>query len=153
VREALFSILGQRCLGARVVDLCAGTGALGLEALSRGAEEVTFVERDRLVARVLRENIEKVGLAVAELVESDVFAALRRFARQEQTFDIAFIDPPYEAEMFQPIAEALSQGRLLAPGGVVVVEHPAESEPAPAGLTLEDRRVYGSVALSFFESE
>lgn len=153
VREALFSILGLRCRGSRVADVCAGTGALGLEALSRGAVEVTFIERDRAVAAILRENIERVGLDGALVTEDNVLVALRRLSHQERTFDIVFVDPPHKAELFVPIAAVIIKERLLAPGGVVVVEHPADSGLELEGLTLTDRRLYGSVALSFFESE
>lgn len=153
VREALFSILGMQCQGSRVADVCAGTGALGLEALSRGAAEVTFIERDRGVTAILSENIDRVGLDGTIVIEGDVVVALRRLGRQEKTFDIFFIDPPYKAGLFVPIAEVILKGRLLAPGGLVVVEHPADSALELVGLTLTERRRYGGVALSFFESE
>lgn len=153
VREALFSILGDRCRDARVVDVCAGTGALGLEALSRGAAQVTFIERDRAVAAILSENIDRVGLDGALVAEEHVLVALRRFGRQDWDFDILFVDPPYEAGLYAPIAEAIIKGRLLAPGGVVVIEHPADSAFDVEGLLLTERRRYGGVSLSFYESE
>jgi 16S rRNA (guanine(966)-N(2))-methyltransferase RsmD len=152
VREALFSILGARCLGARVADVCAGTGALGLEALSRGAGEVTFIERNRKVSAILRQNIERIGLEGAIVIEDDVLTTLGRLACQERAFDIVLVDPPYEAGLFQPIAQKLIDGQLLAPEGLVVIEHPAERALELVGLNLTDRRRYGGVALSFFES-
>jgi 16S rRNA (guanine966-N2)-methyltransferase len=152
VREALFSILGERCEGADVLDACAGTGALGLEALSRGARSVVLVEKDAAVAAVLRENVKRVGLHGARVVVADVAVALRRLGCEDAVFDIVLVDPPFDACLHVPIAEAVIEARLLARGGLVVMEHPASNELAVTGLRIVDERRYGTVALSFLES-
>lgn len=154
VREALFSILGERCLGARVADLCAGTGALGLEALSRGARSVLFVEQDRAVAEVLRENVARVGLEGAEVLVRDAPAALAALARQgAPAFDLVLADPPFASGLVPALAQALVDGALLAQGGLLVIEHPAGDALKLPGLTQVDARCYGSVALEFLENE
>jgi 16S rRNA (guanine(966)-N(2))-methyltransferase RsmD len=154
VREALFSILGERVEAARVLDACAGTGALGLEAASRGAAEVVLIERDRVVAETLRENVGRVGLPTVTVVVRDARPALRDFAAAGRSFDIVLLDPPFEAGLWGEILAELVRGALVAPGGVVVAEHPtATASPAVGGLHLTGERHYGSVALSFFERD
>lgn len=154
VREALFSILGDRCVGARVADLCAGTGALGLEALSRGARSVLFVEQDRTVAEVLRENVARVGLPGAEVLVRDAPTALAALSRQgAPAFDLVLADPPFASGLAPTLARALVDARLLARDGLVVIEHAAGDSLQFPGLRLVDARRYGSVVLDFLESE
>lgn len=154
VREALFSILGERCQDARVADVCSGTGALGLEALSRGASEVVFIEGDRAVAATLSENITRVGLEGTRVEVKDVFVALRLLGLEGETFDVILVDPPYAANLFTPILKAISKNHLLDPKGLAVVEHPSDIEvDVEAGsIRLADRRQYGNVALGFYET-
>ena len=153
VREALFSILGERCVGARVVDLCAGSGALGLEALSRGAESTLFIERDRRVAEVLQENVERVGLTGATVAVRDARKLLQELAGTDARFDLCFLDPPYRQQLVLPIARALVEGHLLAPGARIAVDHPAETLPTIPGLIVTDQRTYGTVTVTLFAEE
>jgi 16S rRNA (guanine966-N2)-methyltransferase len=153
VREALFSILGGRCLGQQVLDACAGSGALGLEALSRGAQGVCLVEKSPKVAELLRHNVTQLGLEGAQVILGDIIKLAPRFASEGRSFGVIFVDPPYRLELWGRIIEALLDWRLLAPKAVVVVEHPADVEPTLQGIELTERRRYGSVALSFCESE
>lgn len=167
VREALFSILGDRCDGAVVADLCAGTGALGLEALSRGAQRLVCIERSPAVAAVLRENIAAVDLQGAEILVGDARRVLPRLGREGLRFDLIFLDPPYKQRLFVPLVRAVFAEGLLAPEGLLVVEHPAdmvsplegegtpraETEPVVEGARMTDQRCYGTVALTFFENE
>ncbi len=153
VREALFSILGASCQGRTVLDACAGTGALGLEALSRGADRVCLVERSPKVAALLRENVERLGLAGAQVIRGDALRVIPRLATEGWAFDLVFLDPPYGRVLWRPVVAALVRHRSLAPGSLVVVEHPTGGEPRLDELRLTDRRSYGSVALSFYESE
>ena len=153
VRESLFSILGERVVGARVLDLFAGSGSLGLECLSRGARSAVFVERDRDVASVLRENLRafKAG-DEARLLLRDVPRALRELSRDAERFDLVVMDPPYSRGLVEPTVEAVDAAGLLAPGGLIVVDHPA-GEPPPAqigSLVLVDRRVFGDTAVALF---
>jgi 16S rRNA (guanine966-N2)-methyltransferase len=159
VRESLFSALGS-LEGARVLDLFAGTGALGLEAYSRGATSVVFVERSRRVAHALRRRLEALSLAEEAglswmTCEADV--AVRRMADQGASpFDLVFLDPPYEADRASTAREAtvaalLSSG-LLSPGARVVVEGPTRHPLAPVpGARVAHERRYGDTLLTWLE--
>jgi 16S rRNA (guanine966-N2)-methyltransferase len=134
VRETLFNWLQPRIDGARALDLFAGSGALGLEALSRGAGHVTFVEQDRRAAAAidtLSRDWQETG---AQVVCSDALGWLSR-AKGSAPFDIVFLDPPYDSALLAAAATALVEGRLLAPDSRVYVEHRARDAlpPMPAG--------------------
>ncbi len=148
-REALFSSLAPSIPGSRVLDLYAGSGSLGLESLSRGAAEATFVEQGRPALEVLRANVEAVGLGGA-VVAGDVRSFL---ARTSQMFDVVFVDPPYALELAS-VEEILQLVTVLvSPGGTVVLHRPdGEDEPAaPAGLSKTDDRRYGGTRLRRYE--
>jgi 16S rRNA (guanine966-N2)-methyltransferase len=157
VREALFDVLGPSVAGTRVLDLYAGTGAIGLEALSRGALRAVFVERDREALRALRQNLERLRLprAAARIVAGDVPAALDAVARSEAAFDLVFLDPPYRSDLAARTLRALGGSRLLAAGARVVVQHPARTPlPAVAGLVPHRRaRRFGETALTLLSAE
>jgi 16S rRNA (guanine966-N2)-methyltransferase len=127
VRETLFNWLGTRVQGARCLDLFAGSGALGLEALSRGAVEVVFVERNTVVARALRELLAEWGAQNAQVERADALAWLEGAARP---FDIVFIDPPFAAELHSQAAQRLEARGWLAQEARVYLEAPAR-EPLP----------------------
>lgn len=156
VRESLFSALGP-LEGCAVLDLFAGTGALGLEAYSRGAERVVFVERAKRVARALQKRLQRLGLVddrALRLVVSDARRALERLAeRGEAGFDLVFVDPPYveggESER-EPILEALFASGLLDSEAVVVVEGPTRHPLPPLpGIRVVDERRYGDTLLTW----
>ena len=146
VREAAFNLIGP-VDDARVLDLFAGSGALGLEALSRGAASVTFVESDRAACRTIADNLEKLRLTGARVTCGDALSALRRESRQ---YDLILVDPPYEAwsELEPKLAQQLP--RLLAPGGLIVVETGQRTEPQ-LPLPIRTSRRYGSARLTLFE--
>lgn len=147
-REALFDILGERIAGARVLDLYAGSGAVGIEAVSRGAREAVLVETD---AAALRRSIERIG-GTGELTALGLTAgrAVADLARRGERFDLVFADPPYaaDADASDTLAAAAA---LLAPSGVLVLQRDADG-PATAfpGLRLLDRRAYGRNVFLFF---
>ncbi|RLC82026.1 MAG: 16S rRNA (guanine(966)-N(2))-methyltransferase RsmD [Chloroflexi bacterium] len=151
VKSALFDILSNRVEGAVVLDLFAGTGSVGIEALSRGARRAVFVEKDPAVVRVLRENLRRTGLeAQAEVVQDDVFRFLKR--PPPQRFDIIYIAPPQYRGLWSQTLLALDGGDFLAPDGVAVVQiFPKEFEELTLKqLMLEDKRKYGSTLLCFY---
>jgi 16S rRNA (guanine966-N2)-methyltransferase len=155
VREALFSMLGALD-GARVLDLYAGTGALGIEALSRGAASVVFVERAPASLLVLRANLEALGLRPdeAEVLREDVPAALRQLARAERSFELVLLDPPYAADEGARALQALAEARVLAPGARVVFERSRRHALPPiVGLRLIDERRYGDTTVSHLERD
>lgn len=149
VREALFSSLGAVVDGARVVDLYAGSGSLGLEALSRGAASAVFVESGRKAVHALRHNLSAVGLG-GELVEGPVRTYLQRSAAR---FDLVFMDPPWDQPAETMSDEMLLLDRLLDPGAVVVVSRrsgdPAPRAPETWRVAAEKR--YGDTKLLRYE--
>jgi 16S rRNA (guanine(966)-N(2))-methyltransferase RsmD len=153
VREAVFSILGPAVVGLRVLDLFAGTGALGIEALSRGAATAVFVEDHPESLKVLRRNLEDLGLADRNTVwPLPVTAALKQLAGRGESFGLAFLDPPYGGGDAVAALTALAELPLLAPGARVVVEHSRrESLPeACGGLTRLTVRRYGDTQVAFY---
>jgi len=151
VREALFDILGSRVEGAVFLDLFAGTGAVAIEALSRGAAQATLVEKSRRAAGLIRENLKRCGLS-ARLIVSSVERAVLRLLHLEESFDLIFADPPYRTSLARDTLELLASGELLTPCGLVVVEHCASEELAlPSGRLIRYRvQRYGETALSFY---
>ncbi|MGD0166362.1 MAG: 16S rRNA (guanine(966)-N(2))-methyltransferase RsmD [Gaiellaceae bacterium] len=150
VREAAFRLIGP-VDGARVLDLFAGSGAMGLEALSRGAARAVFVEADRDACRVIERNLEKLDLSGAEIVRMDARRALAADAAAARRYDLILVDPPYEdyPEMQNTLAVYLP--RLLEQGGVVVVETESRLEPE-LPLPLRTSRRYGSARLTVFDA-
>jgi 16S rRNA (guanine966-N2)-methyltransferase len=147
VREALFSILGARVAGARVLDLFAGSGALGLEALSRGAAAVTFVERAPPALRALRANLDALG-ADADVVRADALKWLSAASAGARQYDLVFLDPPYrQAEVLGATLSELLPA-VLGRGGLVVSE---SDRRAPLELTIPttDERRYGDTLIRF----
>jgi 16S rRNA (guanine(966)-N(2))-methyltransferase RsmD len=148
VREAAFMLVGP-VDGANVLDLFAGSGAMGIEALSRGAERATFVEGDAKAAAVVQKNLEKLRLTGARIVRSDAARALAAEAASGAEYDLVLVDPPYDAyESLQPML-ARYLPTLLAEEGLVLVETSERIEPQ-LPLELLKSRKYGSVRVSVF---
>ena len=153
VRIALMDALMPWLSDARVLDLFAGSGAVGLEALSRGAAHGTFVERDVRALGALRTNVETLGLrAHARLARGDVARELERLAREGERFDVVFLDPPYEADLVAATLARLGQGRVTVPGAMVVAQHfTKQSPPDTIGcLRVLRRRRFGETTLTFY---
>jgi 16S rRNA (guanine966-N2)-methyltransferase len=152
-RESMFNILGSRMgpvlVGKRVLDLFAGTGALGLEALSRGAEHVTFVETGAEGRGLIRDHIQAFGVAgITKLLRRDATAlgAPGTFGQ----FDLIFLDPPYNQGLGEKALAELAANGWIAPGATIVWEEAAGAEVAiPSGFELEDTREYGAAAVRF----
>lgn len=153
VRQALFSILGEVVVGARVLDLFAGSGALGLEALSRGAAGCVFVDHSARCVAAIRENLSAAGLSGGRVVRSEVEEFL---AVEQGSYDMVFADPPYARGVGErdELAEVLGGAdlrRVVAAGGWFVAEAPAEREvPVAAGWNMRDRRVYGGSSILLY---
>jgi 16S rRNA (guanine966-N2)-methyltransferase len=144
VRETLFNWLAPVVEGSRCLDLFAGSGALGLEALSRGAAAATFVESDRMSAERLRETIATLGTERARVVEAD---ALRWLDGPTERFDIVFLDPPFGSGLHAEASRKLDSGGWLSPSAYVYLEAPARDgpPPLPAGWTLHRSGKAGAV--------
>jgi 16S rRNA (guanine(966)-N(2))-methyltransferase RsmD len=151
VKETLFAILGDRVLDARVLDLYAGSGAIGIEALSRGAAHATFVERARAPLAALHANLARTHLAALARVEA---ADVERFLRETQDgpWELVFIDPPYEERaIVAPLRAAVPQ---LAPGASLVAKHFWRTElPEVEGLEAVRQRRFGETMLTFWEAQ
>ncbi len=150
-REALFDVLGSRVYGARVLDLYAGSGAVGLEAVSRGALCAVLVDRE---AGALERNVARLSpvAGAVEVLRSEASQAIAQLRLRGERFEIVFADPPYEIGPAREIGEGIEH--LLAPNGIFVVQGDAHGDlgPAPEGLRLQERRSYGRNVLTFFGS-
>lgn len=150
IRNALFNSLGSTVEDARVLDAFAGSGAVGIEALSRGASNVTFIERDRLAQKVITRNIELLGIEdKAKLVRASVASWVSTYDGEK--FDLIFVDPPYNDPQF---STAMQISGLLKPGALMVLSRPGRSEsPTKPGVVVVDNRSYGDAALTYFRLE
>lgn len=149
VREAVFSILGD-IEGTRVLDLYAGSGALGIEALSRGAASAVFVDNDRAAADAIRHNLRSLGLDDrGRVLPLTIEAALRRLSA-EPGFDLVFVDPPWATLDRVPKA-LLGLPQLLSETACVVVEHRQGAPPQLEGLVAYDQRAWGDTGVVFFQ--
>ena len=150
VKESLFNILGQAVVDARILDLFAGTGSVGIEALSRGAEKAVFVEKNRRAVETIRKNLRTTGLATrAEIRQADVFTHLRNPAAEK--FDFIYVAPPQYRGLWLDTLRGLDKSPWLAPDGEVIVQiFPKELIPFELDtLTVFDERKYGSTLLLF----
>jgi 16S rRNA (guanine966-N2)-methyltransferase len=157
VKEALFSLLdsAHRLQGVRVLDLFAGSGALGIEALSRGATHVVFIEKNRQALDSLRLNLAHTRFTDrSEVLPFDCIQALERLARQKIRFDLVLLDPPYQAGLHEKVIELVGNA-LLATDGLVVAEAAART-PLPEKIgpcSRSDQRIYGDTALELYTME
>lgn len=154
LRETLFNVLGPAIADSLFVDLYAGTGAIGIEAASRGAREVILVESHKATARLARENIEALGIgSCVELVEDDALRALEKLSVRRLVADFIFLDPPYDdSQEHLKVLEYLDSSHLVAPYGMVIVEHRDKTELPGRLDRLERSRLLeqGDAALSFY---
>lgn len=156
VKNAIFNVLGDSVEGTRVLDLFAGVGGLGIEALSRGAASCVFVESDRRSCETIRRNLEKTKLSGGDVMASDVFRWLDRSAG-EATYDLILADPPYakapgERDFTPELLACASLHRALKPGGIFVLEHLPNAEPDLRGKwECARRKRYGATEVSFLK--
>jgi 16S rRNA (guanine966-N2)-methyltransferase len=157
LRETLFNVLGDAVDGARFIDVFAGTGAVGIEALSRGASEVVFIENHAPAAALIRRNLESLGIRSGTTVlAADALRGLEKLAARRASgspgYDFVFIDPPYaEAEAYARVLRVLGGSPLLAPAAIVIVEHRWDFALPESGQLRRTRMLkQGDAALSFF---
>ncbi len=150
VRNAMFNSIGDEIRDAKVLDAFAGSGAVGIEALSRGAQHVTFIERDRIAQKVIDENITTLGIdEQTKIIRASVASWLSTY--DGELFDIIFVDPPYHDTQF---STAMQLSGLLKPGALMVLSRPGRSEsPTKTGVVVVDNRSYGDAALTYFRRE
>jgi 16S rRNA (guanine966-N2)-methyltransferase len=157
LRETLFNIIADRVPGARFLDLYAGTGAIGIEALSRGASEAVFVEKHGPAATLIRKNLESLGIrSGARVMNLDTSKALEKLATEPSSaagFDLVFLDPPYaETDEYRKVLQALGNAKLLAGDCVVIAEHRHTLELPETAGELQRVRVLrqGDASLTFY---
>jgi 16S rRNA (guanine(966)-N(2))-methyltransferase RsmD len=156
LRETLFNILAPRIEGVRFLDICAGSGAVGIEALSRGAATITLIELSRQACGVIAANLTELGITTREAmtINGDARTAIKRLEREFRQFDVVFFDPPYASELYSGVMNQLGSGILLAAGAIVVVEHlvktPPDKEYDKLRIVREVKQ--GESGLAFYES-
>jgi 16S rRNA (guanine966-N2)-methyltransferase len=154
LKESLFDILNPKIAGAIVLDAFGGTGAVGIEALSRGAREAVFIESIAAGCRLIRKNLELCGVETGyRILQHDIFASLRLLARQGFKADIVFFDPPYDWKPYRDLLEIVFERELLTPSSCVVIEHHRKAVLPESGDNYRRFRVVqqGDHCLSFYE--
>lgn len=153
IKEALFNVLGSRVPGAKLLDLFAGSGSVGIEALSRGARSVVFVDNSNDAVKVVTENLNNCNFSnVYQVIRSDVFKALGLLKRHDDKFDLIYIDPPFTNEkIFHEIMAALDKTDILEPEGIVIIRTPRRKE-MPMYNNLHKYRLnhYGESSLHYY---
>ena len=153
LKETLFNILGPNVNGATFLDGCAGMGGVGIEAISRGAAFVYFVDQSRKARQIIQENLKSLEVTGGfKILEMDLMKALNVI---EPPLDIAFVDPPYEREdLYQACLDRFGAAPLLAPGGLLIIEHSKRDELPDAAGSLRKTRslVQGDAALAFYRT-
>jgi 16S rRNA (guanine966-N2)-methyltransferase len=150
IRGSLFNIINDELVGAEVLDVFAGTGSLGLEAISRGAKSVVFVERDRIADKILKSNIDVLGVnEKTEVFNMGLSTWIDK--NQGNFYDIIFADPPYNNLQLSTVARL---GGMLKPNGLMVLSYPGKGEVPPVnGIVVVDNRSYGTAALAFYRKK
>ena len=161
VKESLFRIFGKQVIDADFLDLCAGIGSIGLEALSQGARSATFVDSNYHAIRIIESNLEMCGFDRKQphvrLVHLDARKALARLGKRKAQFDLIYFDPPYASKIHESCVKQIADANLLSAAGVLVIEHGKVQEPYWTGvLTLDElvlsrRERYGDTMLSFYK--
>jgi 16S rRNA (guanine966-N2)-methyltransferase len=151
VKEALYNIIGPRITGATLLDLFAGTGGIGIEALSRGAATVVFADCNPASLRLVRENLAMLPPhPEIRVLPLDAEQAIRLLSREQCSFDLIFLDPPFEAGLLPRTMQTIHAAKLLAPEGWLIAEHSSRTELEAGDWRLFEKRVYGEITLSFF---
>ena len=153
VREALFNIIGEAVSGSRFLDLFAGAGGVGIEALSRGAERAVFVENHPPAAAAIRDNLTACGFSSGyRVLKADALRFISGAERRGESFDIVFVDPPYRSDLAERALQKLGASDIMVSGGLAVAEYSSTELMAEkyGRLVLDDTRRFGDTALSFY---
>lgn len=153
IKEALFNVLQNRIADCGFLDLYAGSGSVGIEALSRGAASAVFIDLDQQAVKIIRENLHNCGLQGGEVYRNDIFNGLNILHRQNRKFDLIYADPPFtQEELFEKTLHHLSQTDLLYPDGIIIIRVPRKKVmPASIGvLHLQRSNDYGESSLYYY---
>jgi 16S rRNA (guanine966-N2)-methyltransferase len=158
-KESLFNILGGEVRGAKFLDIFCGSGAVGLEALSRGASEAVFIENNSQAIKAVKENITKTKLSKAEILEMSAENAIKLLSAQNRKFDIIFLDPPYASDFLHQTLHIIQQSNILAQNGQIIAETETTQNTTPeaeitlTNTVLTDTRIYGRTCFLFYRAE
>ena len=155
VKESLFNMLNPELYGCALLDLFSGSGAIGIEALSRGAQRAVLVDASMECAGIIKQNLEVTRLGEnAEIINEDVYAAIERLGRRGDKFDIIFMDPPYAAGYYVPVMEAIKKADILAAEGYIVAESAKGVDfTAAEGFKIFKERKCGPAVMNFLNLE
>ncbi|MFZ5988897.1 MAG: 16S rRNA (guanine(966)-N(2))-methyltransferase RsmD [Bacillota bacterium] len=154
VKESLFNIIGSRVFEKDVLDIYAGTGNLGIEALSRGAASAVFIDKSHECASIIKENLAHTKLIEkASVITGDVFSTLNKISKDDKKFDIIFLDPPYNKNLVEDTLKCIMENDIIGVGGLVIAEHDVDDEvpEEAAGLKRFRQQKYGDTIISFYE--
>ncbi len=153
LRETLFNILAPRIRASRLLDLCAGSGAIAMEALSRGASQATLVEHSRRICKIIQENLQTLGLKdQARVLNRDALIAIKQLEAEAREFDLVYFDPPYASPIYEPVMNQLAASPLIHPETLIIVEHRAKTLPEReyGKLKIYRELKQGESALAFY---
>lgn len=159
VKESVFSIINDRVRKSNFFDLCSGTGNIGIEALSRGADKVTFLDHNRRCHRLIEMNLTKCGIEKKspqmKLIHSGIAQGIGILKKSFELYDLIYFDPPYDAGLYTKGLSFISDARLLEPTGLIIVEHDKSTDlPNNIGILIRDRqKQYGNTHVTFFRHE
>ena len=159
VKESIFSILQNRVIDSRFLDLCAGTGNIGIEALSRGAKQVTFLDKSLKCIQLIEQNLKWLGLDFnqpeVQLIQADVIEGINQFQQQSETFELIYLDPPYDSDLYNQCLSYISDTCVLETSGILLVEHRKHTNlPSIFGrLCCFRTKQYGDTCLGFYRIE
>ena len=155
IKETLFNIISPEIYDCRFLDVFSGSGAIGIEALSRGAQKAVFVENAQSAIKVIEANLEKTRLKdKAEILKTDALKAVEMLKAKNEKFDIVFMDPPYMKDLAWPVIKAIKAGGILNDEGIIIVEESSEAEiPEIEGLRVYRTKDFKTTVMSFWTQE
>ncbi len=159
VKESVFSIIQDRVVEAKFLDLCAGTGNIGIEALSRGAKQVAFLDKNLKCIRLIEQNLNVIGLDInqpeVQLIREDAIQGINLFHQQSKSFELIYLDPPYDSDLYNQCLSYISDTSVLETTGILLVEHRKHRELPSVynGLRCYRIKQYGDTCLSFYRYE
>lgn len=156
VKESVFSSIQNHVVDSNFLDLCSGTGNIGIEAISRGAKHVTFLESNHVSLKLIRQNLHICGIEISEpqvkVIAKDAYKGIKTLHNQFETFELIYFDPPYDADLYNKCLSLISETKLLKITGTVLVEHHKKTvlQPEIGLLTQENQRLYGDTCVTIF---
>ena len=155
VKQSLFSTIQEYLPEAKCLDLFAGSGSLGIECISRGSEFVTFVEKDSLAVKCIKGNLKNIDTNLYELIEGDYLFALKKLSNMGRKYNVVFLDPPYDSNVYISVVEILERYNLLEVGAIIVVESSIENnlQLNTKSCIIEKEKEYGSLKITILKKE